>query len=86
MCELVGRGSGGGFHGDAPGGGCRRWGFRSNFQTDTTAAHTLSCASWPQGLPLGFMKLLIASTRIPISLVEYYAAGKWNALVRSGDG
>jgi len=36
--------------------------------------------------PIGFLKILLTSTRIPISLVEYYARGKWQTMGRSGDG
>ena len=39
----------------------------------------------PQGRPLGFMKLMVTSHRIPISLVEVYLNSKWIKFSRSGD-
>lgn len=38
------------------------------------------------GEPLGYLKVLLASTRIPISGMEYYVDGKWQTMGRSGDG
>mmetsp|Transcript_15933 Transcript_15933/g.47919 ORF Transcript_15933/g.47919 Transcript_15933/m.47919 type:complete len:373 (+) Transcript_15933:97-1215(+) len=38
------------------------------------------------GKPLGYLKLMLVSQRIPISLVEYFAKGRWNTMKRSGDG
>ena len=39
-----------------------------------------------QGKTLGFLKFMITQQRVPISAVSMTINGKWQSLVRSGDG
>lgn len=38
------------------------------------------------GKPMGYLKLMLTSMRIPVSMVNFYSQGKWQLMKRSGDG